>query len=144
MAGLSPERRRRGGFTLVEVFIALTLLGIGLLSLAALQITALDYGSRGRHMTHAASVAESYMERLQRRRWTNLAPTGGWTAAVTENNNVQNGGVVAEQSYQVSWRISDLVVGRTRTIDVRVVWDEEGRPNRRYGLSSIRFNHEGL
>lgn len=144
MAELSPERRRHGGFTLIEVFVALTLLGIGLLSLAALQITALDYGSRGRHMTQAAAIAENYIEQLQRRRWTNLAPTGGWTAPVVENNNIQAGGTVVEQSYNVSWRIADLVVGQTRTIDVRVQWDEEGRPNRRYGLSSIRFNYEGL
>ncbi len=133
--------RRSDGFTLLEVMLALTLLGIGLLSLAAMQLIALDYGSRGRHQTQAAAVAEAQMEGLMRRRWTNLAPTGGWTAPITQDNVMQGG---VEQSYDVSWRIADADAGRTRTIDVLVEWDEPSRPNRRYALSSMRFNHEGL
>lgn len=145
MADLSRRYRRQCGFTLIEVFIALTLLGIGLLSLAAMQMTALDYGTRGRHMTRAATIAESQMERLQRTRWTDLNPTGGWVAPTAVNNTVQDvGGNNTEQSYQLSWRIADLDPGQTRTIDVRVTWSEPGRPNRQYGLSSVTFNYEGL
>ena len=44
----------------------------------------------------------------------------------------------------LSWRITDAVAGTTRNIDVRVAWDEPGRANRQYALSSIRFNYEGL
>lgn len=136
---------RSGGFTLVEVMLALSLLGIGLLSLAVMQIIALEYNSRGRHQTHAAAQAELQMERLMRRRWTNLGTTGGWTAPVTVTQEVQvAGGVVAEQPYALSWRIADLDPGRTRSIDVRVQWDEPKRPGRRYALSNIRFNHESL
>lgn len=144
MARMKRRTSRGGGFTLIEVMIALTLLGIGLLALAATQLMAFEFGSRGRHMTQAAAIAESRMELLQRARWTNLAPTGGWTAPVVENSVVQVGGNVAEQSFDVSWRIADLMAGDTRTIDVRVSWDEPGLSNRRYALSSVRFNHEGL
>jgi hypothetical protein len=49
-----------------------------------------------------------------------------------------------EQTYEVSWRITNLDPGRTRAVDVRVEWDEPKHPNRVYALSSIRFNHEGL
>jgi len=135
---------RSSGFTLIEVLLALSLLGIGLLSLAAMQLTALEYGSRGRHLTNAAVVAEVQMEDLMRRRWTNLAPTGGWTAAVVKDNVVQGATSEVEQSYEVSWRIADLDPGRTRAIDVRVEWDEPKHPDRVVALSNIRFNHEGL
>lgn len=136
--------RPSSGFTLVEVMIALSLLAIGLLSLAAMQLTALQYGSRGRHLTKAAEVAEVQMEQLMRRTWTALGPTGGWTAPQTVNNVVQSATNDTEQSYDVSWQIANLDPGRTRSIDVRVEWDEPNRPNRVYGLSNIRFNHEGL
>jgi len=135
--------RNSRGFTLVEVLIALSLLGIGLLALAAMQLTALDYGSRGRHLTQAAAVAEERMELLMRQRWTNLAPTA-WTAPVVESNVVQGATNHTEQTYEVSWRIANLDVGRTRSVDVQVEWDEPKRPNRRFALSSIRFNYEGL
>ena len=49
-----------------------------------------------------------------------------------------------EQVYTRDERISNVVVGWTRTIDVRVSWDEENRPNRSVTLSSIRFNRTGL
>lgn len=138
MAQLSPLVRRerpRGGFSLLEVMIALTLLGIGLLSLAAMQITALEFGGRGRHMTRAAAIAEGEMEKLQRRSWGDLLPTA-WTAPDVRNED--------SHTYEVSHRITNVVAGSTRSIDVRVTWDEPGRANRSYALSSMRFNHEGL
>jgi prepilin-type N-terminal cleavage/methylation domain-containing protein len=138
------RRERHSGFTLLEVLIALSLLGIGLLSLAAMQLTALSYGGRGRHLTKAAAVAEVRMEDLMRRRWTNLAVTGGWTAAVIENEVVQSTANENEQAYEVSWRIADLEAGWTRSVDVLVEWDEPNRPDRRYAISNIRFNYEGL
>jgi prepilin-type N-terminal cleavage/methylation domain-containing protein len=122
------EKARRGGFTLIETMIALTLLGIGLLSLSTMQIV------------------EDRMEVLQRMRWDEpgLTPTGAWTAAVSVNNVVQDGANRLEQAYSRSERITDDVAGVTRTIDVRINWNEPGRPNRQYAISSIRFNFEGL
>jgi prepilin-type N-terminal cleavage/methylation domain-containing protein len=135
------RKRQRSGFTLIEIMIALSLLGIGLLSLAAMQLTAMQYGSRGRHLTKAAAVAEARMEELTRRTWVNLAPTA-WTAPLTVNEVIQGPTNQTEQAYQVSWRIADVDAGRTRSIDVRVQWNERNRPNRQYAISTLRFNHE--
>ena len=132
----AERKAHRGGFTLVETMIALTLLGIGLLSLSTMQIVAMKHGNRGRHTTQAAAIAQARMEALQ--------PTGGWTAAVPVNNVVQDGGNKVEQSYNRSERITDDVAGVTRTVDVRVNWSEPGRPNRQFVISSVRFNFEGL
>ena len=142
----AEEKAHRGGFTLVETMIALTLLGIGLLSLSTMQIVAMKHGNRGRHTTQASAIAQARMEVLQRMRWSEpaLQPTGGWTAAVPVNNVVQDGGNKVEQSYNRSERITDDVAGVTRTVDVRVNWSEPGRPNRQFVISSLRFNFEGL
>ena len=137
------HKRNGSGFTLVEIMIAMSLLAIGLLSLAAMQLTAMQYGSRGRHLTKAAAVAEARMETLMRSRWTNIAPTA-WTTPIVTNEVIQGASNVTEQSYSTSWQITNVDVGRTRSIDVRVTWTERGMPTRQYAISGLRFNHEGL
>ena len=59
------------------------------------------------------------------------------------HNTVQAETNQHEQTYTVDWRITDLVTGWTRALDVRVTWDEPGRPNRSGAFSSVRFNREG-
>ena len=140
----SPARTR-GGFTLLEVSIALGVFAIGMLGLSAMQLHALRGGGSGRHQTQAAAIAQSQMEQLERLRWTDLATTGGaFTAPVTVNNVVQSDTTDTEMSYAVAWRIADVQAGWTRAIDVRVTWDEPQRPGRSVVLSGMRFNREGL
>ena len=144
-ASLAIARRSRGGFTLLEVSIAIGVFAIGMLGLSAMQLHALRSGGSGRHATQAAAIAQSQMEQLDRLRWTDLAPTAGaFTAPVTVSNLVQAATPESEMSYAVSWRIADVQLGWTRSIDVRVTWDEPKRPNRSVVLSSLRYNREGL
>jgi prepilin-type N-terminal cleavage/methylation domain-containing protein len=142
------EESGRGGFTLLEVMIALTLMAFGVLSLAALQLLVMDYSARGRSMTQASAIAQARMEQLERLTWTDAAmqPTGGaFTGPTTVNVTVEDGaGGGIQQSYDIYVRVADLVVGVTRSIDVRVDWDEPDRPGRTYALSTIRYNVEGL
>ena len=137
------RNRRSSGFTLVEIMIALSLLAIGLLSLAAMQLTAMQYGGRGRHLTKAAAVAEGRMEMLMRSRWTDITPTA-WTTPVVTNEVIQGPTNLTEQVYSTSWQIADVDPTRTRSIDVLVQWNEQGRPARQYAITSLRFNYEGL
>ena len=136
-------RARRGGFTLLETMLALTILAVGLLGMSAMQLQAMDNANRGRHSTQASTIAESRLEQLMRARWTTI-PATAWTAPVTEVNAVQSGGTVTEQAYQVSWRITNVTAGLTRSVDVRVDWTEQDGRARSYAISSMRFNHEGL
>jgi prepilin-type N-terminal cleavage/methylation domain-containing protein len=135
--------RSAGGFTLVELTIAIAVFAVGMLSLSGMLLAAMQGGSRGRHTTQASAVAESQMEQLQRLTWAQVAPTAGWSTPVAVHNTVQAGTNQNEQTYMVDWRITNLVTGWTRSLDVRVTWDEPGRPNRSVTFSSVRFNHEG-
>ncbi len=136
-----PARARRAaGFTLIEIMIAMAILGFGLLALGAMQLQALRFGSSGKHVSHAAVIARVKMEEFQRLPWADVAATA-WTAPVTEYAEVQDeGGTVNEQAYGLSWRVADLIANRTRAVDVQVTWDEPGRPGRTYTLSSVRNN----
>lgn len=143
---LRTQRTRRlaaGGFTLLELTIAIAAFGVGMLTLNAMLLRAMQGGSRGRHTTLASAIAESRMEQLQRLAWDQLAPTAGWTAPIQVQNKVQAGGTVVEQTFDVEWRVTDLVTDWTRAVDVKVSWDETGRPDRSVVFSSIRFNREG-
>jgi prepilin-type N-terminal cleavage/methylation domain-containing protein len=146
MARASASARRvQGGFTLIEIVIALGVFAVGMLGLTAMQMHALRSGSSGRHSSQAAAIAQSQMEQLQRLRWTDLAATAPlWSAAVVRNNTVQADANQVEQSYSVDWRVADAQLGWTRSIDVRVTWDEENRPNRSMILSTLRYNREAL
>lgn len=139
----TPKTRRResrAGLTLIEVMIALTILAVGLLTLASMQLEALRGGRSGASDTYATTLAQDKMEELQRMSWASadLAATGNWVTPVTEPHPV-NG-----QTYLVDWRVTDIVADWTRSIDVRVRWNGPRRNNRSRILSSIRYNREAL
>ena len=138
--------RPRGGFTLLEVLLALSILAFGLLGLAAMQLYAMQGRSSGRHSTFAATLAQTQMDELQRRNWTTVADTGGAWLSQVRNSIVQDGTNQnqVEQAYTLNWRITDDVAGTTRLLDVRVTWTEEDGTNRAYSISSIRYNRENL
>ena len=147
MARTELATRTRGGFTLIEVMLALTIMAIGVLSLGALQLMTMEYGNRGKHASQASAIAQSRVEQLQRVTWTDLSiqPTAGWSGPVQVNAQVQDGaGTVVAQSFDVFVRISNASAGLTRNLDVRVDWDEPTRPGRSFALSTLRFNLEGL
>jgi len=133
----------RAAFSLIEVMIALTVLGLGLLGLAGAQLQALKGGASGRHLSKAAIIGQTEIERLQRERWTNIPPIGwnqiGVVAEVVQGVPNQN-----EMTYSLFHRVTDVVPGQTRAIDVRVIWSEPSRPNRSATFSSIRYNREAL
>lgn len=138
----SSRARRRSGFSLVEVMIAVTILGVGLLAVTGAQIHALRGGKYGKHSAQAGVIANSQMEILKRTHWDNLVPVA-WTPLQDVNIQVDSPtGLRTEQVYQVQWRITNVVPGQTRSIDVRVLWDEPERPARNLTYSSLRFNME--
>jgi prepilin-type N-terminal cleavage/methylation domain-containing protein len=142
--------RARGGFTLVEVMLAVVLLAIGLMSMLALQMHAMRGSQLGRHYTDASQVARDEMERLLQLDWdhADLGLTA-WTAPDDEAREVQIDGEpnTVEQVYWVSRRITAGPDPDVRMIDVRVTWfeanDDPGAPpRRRYAISSARFDYD--
>ena len=154
MANLGRNRKNLGrrasrlhaadGFSLVEVMIAFTILGVGLLAVAGAQVKSIQGSQSGRHLTQGAILAQTQIEQLARSSWTALVPAG-WTAPVAVMTMVDDGnGGSAEQTYNVSWQFLDLLAGETRSIDVRVNWTEPNGRNRTVANSTISFNRENL
>jgi len=140
--GSAKRHRGAAGFTLVELMICLMVLAFGLLGIAALQLQALHGGSNGRHLTQAVAVSQNQMENLARTPWTGL-PVTAWTTPESVTTAVDFPVPAGGQDYLVSWRIQDVDPGQTRSVDVRVSWNERGKRTRSYTLSSMRYNREG-
>ena len=136
--------RRQGGFSLIEVIIAFTILGVGLLALAGAQLRALQGNQSGRHLSQGALLAHNQVEQLVRSNWTALIPAT-WTAPVNIATTIDDGqGGSIEQNYAVSWLIQDIITEETRSIDVRVTWAEPDGRVRSVAASTLRFNRENL
>lgn len=66
-------RRRDGGFSLVEVLVAVLLLSIGLLGLAKLQTTMLQRGSSSAQRVDAVNQAYDLLDRMRANRARSIA-----------------------------------------------------------------------
>lgn len=56
--------RGEAGFTLIEVMIAMTILSVGLMSIAVAQLSAIKVSSRSKHMQDAMLLAREEMDTL--------------------------------------------------------------------------------
>lgn len=59
------RKMRRGGFSLIEVLVALTILAIGLLAVAKLQTSAINGLAFSRHLSTSTQLAQQYLEYLR-------------------------------------------------------------------------------
>jgi type II secretory pathway pseudopilin PulG len=140
--------RRAGGFTLLEVVVAMGMLATGLLAASAAQLYAMRGGKTGRHTSDAAEIAQTRIEQLQRMEFDDLLSTGGaWEPAAGDPADIQiqtAGAPLVEQAYTVQTRITNTVAPSggvfLKTIDVRVRWDEPNRPGRSYTITTMRHN----
>jgi type IV pilus assembly protein PilV len=67
----------QGGLTLVEVLVALTILAIGLLGVAMMQITSISGNTFSREMTVATELGQDMLEKLSTLEYTNTALAAG-------------------------------------------------------------------
>jgi len=59
------DSTRESGFTLLEVMIAMAVLGVGLLSIAVAQLTAMKVSSRSKNLQQAMFLAREQMDDLE-------------------------------------------------------------------------------
>ena len=140
--------QRDGGFTLLEVMISLGILGVGLVAVIILQVSALRDGSRGRHTTAAAMIVRDQLERIQRMPYssTDLDPVAWTTPPWLANGGnpalnpgevpvrvTQSSGTATEHIYTVFYRVIADAGGNAnlRDVDVEVTWTEDRISNNR-------------
>ena len=120
VTGMSPASEKEinqinnhDGFTIIEVLIALAILGIGILGVAAMQIGAVNGNANARKSTELANLATAQVEEIMNEPYDTVA--GG---------NRNNG------PYTIQWAVSgpDVPIENTRTITVTASWNNGQRP----------------
>ena len=91
-------RTAERGFTLVEVLVAVVVLGIGITALVSSSAMVTRMIGRGQMETRAAQVASERLERLRRIAYS--------TSPKCSSGSFANGGPVASQGVTESWTLS--------------------------------------
>jgi len=149
------SRNESGGFSLIEVMIALVILAFGILAMTIMQLEALRQGGAGRHTTDAAAVGRTYLEQTQRlpyatldglkdTGWMNPAWSGARSSFDTALSN-PTGGTAIEHTYNVQWRVTTVpATDCMLDVEMQVSWLEANvTGNKNLVLATRRYNWGG-
>ncbi len=116
--------KKKKGFTLIEVLVALTILIVGIMGTLVLEVTAINGNSSSRELQSAMVLAEDFLEQSKNFVYTDAKLTAG-THTNTELGVVNpidvqgNGG----GSYTRSWSVvNDSLFANTKNVTVTVGW----------------------
>ena len=127
---------RQRGLTLIESMIALLVISVGLLGIAALNLTSMQQHSSALHHSKAVWVGYNMADRIR----ANVTRFGDYAGIDTDNSYSQDcnagdcttGQLVTSDAEQWARKVRGLPGGRgmvsgdaTRLV-VRVMWDDEG------------------
>lgn len=112
-------------FTLLEVVIAMLLLGIGLLALMALQIRSIRSNTFSNCMTVASCMARNQIESLRGQAWDDI-PEGTSTDTVGDVDPITG---ATRMVFTRQWYVKTDTSGRMRDVTVTVSWNQDGRPH---------------
>ena len=105
------------GFSLVEVLIAVSIFSVGLLAVAQLLDTAIQYNSSARLMSEATQIAQYQMEKLMSSPYDD--------ANLEESFSPYGPNSIA--NYRLSWTVrQDLPMSAMKTIHLTVAWNDRG------------------
>jgi prepilin-type N-terminal cleavage/methylation domain-containing protein len=148
------------GYTLVEVLVALGILGFGLMAVATMQVTAIKTNSKASAMSQGVTLAQAKVEELMNLSYTALNDTDGDGTNQDPNNDGidDNGGnfgldATADPAdecindpvsdgfwpdpwdctarYRLFWNVAvDEPATKSKIIRVIVIWTERGKDKR--------------
>lgn len=110
--------RSRDGFTVIEVLIALVVLGAGIAGILSIQMTALRATAYSRHAAEAAVLAEDRLELLR------AIPSDQLASGSDQVDEL--GSPRPDGQYLREWTVESKA--GVITIAVTVTWDERGEP----------------
>ena len=133
------------GFTLIEVMIGMVIFAIGILSVAAMQTSAVRGNTSANKTTRAFAWCSDRIEFLKSLPYTDASLTAGnypQTLPAAENDGVDNDydGLIDEAGetgqVDLTWSITD--VGNTKLITVTASWRTPLGQNKTHTLRTVR------
>lgn len=113
---------KKYGFSLLEVLVALIILAVGLLGLAALQITAIRFNAGSRELTYATFLLQKKIEELKALPFDDSNLTESHTQVFI---NEEEGGY--RMPYLVTWNVTENAPDEGfKKVLVQVSWNATG------------------
>jgi prepilin-type N-terminal cleavage/methylation domain-containing protein len=149
MAG--SRLRRKEGFSLVEVLVALSILAVGLLALALFQVTAIKGNALASKWTIATQLSQDRLERFRHTSWANIVSSdpGGFDTGTMQPHYANLPGSAGDNTavrgttfYRV-WYVNSPSM-TLRTITVWTCWRDELSKWHNVKLATQRANVGGM
>lgn len=130
--------KSEGGFTLIEVIIAISILSFGLLAVATMQVSAIRGNAVAEWDTEATTWAGDQLENLACLDWDDalLQDTDGDGVNGLDDTGFDNDpgtagdgdqAPVVQGRYTIQWNVADnVLIGDTKTVHVIVTWTDRG------------------
>jgi len=146
--------RGQGGMTLIEVLIAMMLLGVGVAGTISIQVLAMRDEAIAREDNDASRIARGMLEQIQRMTFADVPSTAGvyqppafvnYAGYAVGDVPVQvqtpDGNVADHRVYTVSWRIND-VAGQSslRNVDLQIAWIDAAQRPQTYTASTLKYD----
>ncbi len=133
---ITGERHAQGGFTLLEVLMAILVFTFGVLSLFRLQAASVQNNSISSQMTQATTLAQDRMERLMALSYSSVLDTNGDGAAGLSNTTGADQTDTTHAPFTVYWNVADYCttstdcapLENTRKIRIIVTWRNWAAP----------------
>jgi prepilin-type N-terminal cleavage/methylation domain-containing protein len=116
----------RKGFTLAEVLIGFVILAVGILAIAAMQITSTKGGYFSKSVTQATIFAQDKLEYLKNISYSDSALSSGQ----------HNEGIISGTIFSRQYNVLEDAGNSMKTITVTVQWTDRG--NHSISFSTIR------
>jgi prepilin-type N-terminal cleavage/methylation domain-containing protein len=128
---MGARRSGQGGFTLIEILIAMVVLGFGILAVASMQTSAARGTALGRRLTEANNLASQQIELFKTLPYADASIASGshmpddTVPGGTPDDDTQDGAL----GYTISWTVTDDdPLTDMKKIDVTVVSNDAKHP----------------
>ena len=161
MTAKARDQRQEQGFTLSEILLSISILTVGLLAIASMQISATKGNALSSNLTQATNYAADRIEKLMRSGYGSLVDTDGdGTDQDSDDDGIDDDGenfglddattgtadgtstYTNEQGnrYNLFWNVAaDKPRTKAKTVKVIVTWSERGI-RKRTSLDFIKAN----
>jgi len=112
------QKIREGGFTILEVIVAISILTIGLLAVASMQTAAIQGNSVAYRVTEATTLAQDRMEVLLALQYTDPLLNAG--------TNLPDPSPPAPTGYVIDYDVDNTTLTNAKIITMRVVRQLKG------------------